>query len=69
MPTFSAKSLARLAEADPRLQTVFLAAIKDSPVDFRITCGHRNKEDQEAAVARGARVGCLLAAMLRPPPA
>lgn len=54
MPVFSAKSLAKLAEADPRLQSVFLAAIPDSPVDFRITCGHRGKADQEAAVARGA---------------
>lgn len=51
MASFGPKSLIKLAELDPRLQEVLNEAIKI--IDFTIICGHRNKEDQEAAVKGG----------------
>lgn len=51
MPTFGKASADRLATADPRLQKVFNEVIKY--FDFTVTCGHRTKEEQDAAVAAG----------------
>jgi len=39
----------RLSQCDMRLQNILREAIKS--VDFTILCGHRNKEDQDKAVA------------------
>lgn len=51
MPHFGKGSLAELATLDPRLQRVLVEAIKH--VDFTIVEGHRGKEAQEAAFAKG----------------
>lgn len=51
MPTFSAKSLAKLATCDQRLQQVAHEAIQD--FDFSVIAGHRNREDQDKACAAG----------------
>lgn len=52
MPTFSAASQEKLATCDPRLQSILNEAIKY--VDFVVLEGHRGKEAQDAAVAKGA---------------
>lgn len=51
MPSFGPASLAKLKTIDPRLQYLLNAAIQIT--DFTIVCGHRNKADQDAAVAKG----------------
>lgn len=51
--TFGAGSQVRLATCDQRLQHVMDAALATAPMDFLVTCGHRNKADQDAAVAAG----------------
>ena len=51
MPSFSARSAARLAECHPDLQVLFNSIIKD--YDCTILCGARSREDQEAAVREG----------------
>lgn len=51
MPHFSARSLAHLATCHPDLQRLAHAAIEK--MDFAVICGHRNKADQENAVAQG----------------
>lgn len=51
MPSFSKQSSDKLATCDPRLQKVFNHVIQF--IDFRITEGHRNKEDQDKAFANG----------------
>lgn len=50
---FGKKSLDKLATCDVRLQTLIMESAKDIPFDFTILCGHRNKEDQDAAFAAG----------------
>lgn len=41
----------RLSECDPRLQKIAFELIKE--LDVTVTCGHRNKADQELAVKNG----------------
>ena len=52
MPAFSKNSLAKLATCHPALVQIMNRAIIE--FDFSVICGHRGKEDQDAAVARGA---------------
>lgn len=51
MPKFSAQSKAQLATCDPRLQKIANEAIKI--FDFVVVEGHRNKEAQDKAFAKG----------------
>ena len=51
MHKLSKTSLDRLKTCDPRLQDVVSAAI--NRIDFAVLCGHRGKQDQDDAVARG----------------
>ena len=51
MPRFGRKSRERLETCHPDLQTLFNAVIE--VVDCSVTCGYRNKEDQDKAVASG----------------
>lgn len=51
MPAFSKKSYDRLMTCDKRLQTLFLAVVKE--YDCMVLCGHRSEEDQNKAVAGG----------------
>lgn len=51
MPTFSQQSLDKLATVDRRLYDICTEVIK--VFDFTAICGHRNKEDQDKAVAAG----------------
>ena len=51
MPKFGSKSRERLATCDDRLQAIANEVIKH--VDCTVLCGHRNEEDQNAAVAKG----------------
>ena len=51
MPKFGSKSRERLETCHPDLQTLFNAVIE--VVDCSFTCGYRNKEDQDKAVASG----------------
>lgn len=51
MPSFGKRSLASLETCDPRLQSVAHEAIQD--FDFAVICGHRNKQDQDKAIADG----------------
>ena len=55
MPTFSFSraSLAKLEECHPVLQLLFTEALKSSPADFTILCGHRGEAAQERAFAEG----------------
>ncbi len=51
MPTFSKKSLDRLATVDRKLYDICSEAIRT--IDFSVICGHRGQEEQDAAVAAG----------------
>ena len=51
MPNFGTKSRERLDTCHPDLQTLFNAVI--TVVDCSVTCGYRNKEDQEKAFNSG----------------
>jgi peptidoglycan L-alanyl-D-glutamate endopeptidase CwlK len=51
VPKFSQTSARRLAECDERLQRVFSEVIKH--VDCTVLCGHRSKEEQDAAYKLG----------------
>ena len=51
MPTFSKSSLAQLATCHPHLQLIFKRVVQ--VFDCTVTCGHREKEAQEAAFAAG----------------
>ena len=51
MPKFGRKSRERLETCHPDLQTLFNAVIM--VVDCSVTCGYRNKEDQEKAYNEG----------------
>lgn len=50
---FSELSKKRLATCHLDIQKVMNEAIKTSPIDFTITCGHRGKEEQNQAVKDG----------------
>ena len=51
MPKFGRRSREQLETCHPDLQTLFKTVIEE--VDCSITCGYRNKEDQDKAVASG----------------
>ena len=51
MPSFGRKSKNHLKTCHPDLITLFEAVIE--VVDCTVTCGYRNKEDQDKAVASG----------------
>lgn len=51
MPTFSKKSLDKLATVDRRLYDICSEAIKLT--DFVVLCGYRGEEEQEAAFNAG----------------
>ena len=51
MPNFGSKSRKHLETCHPDLQTLFNAVIM--VVDCSVTCGYRNKEDQEKAFDKG----------------
>jgi len=51
MPSFSDKSLSKLATCDPRLQRVFHEVVRN--FDCTILEGHRNKERQNRMVKEG----------------
>ena len=51
MPSFSDKSLSKLATCDPRLQRVFHEVVRN--FDCTILEGHRNRERQNQMVAEG----------------
>jgi peptidoglycan L-alanyl-D-glutamate endopeptidase CwlK len=51
MPKFGSTSRERLKTCDQRLQNVANEVIKH--IDCSVICGHRNEEDQNAAVAKG----------------
>lgn len=51
MPNFGISSKAHLATLDPQLQRLLNEAIKH--IDFTITCGFRNQEDQHKAFLEG----------------
>lgn len=51
MPTFSKKSLEKLATVDRRLYDICSEAIKYT--DFAVICGHRNEQDQNLAYETG----------------
>lgn len=50
---FSAHSIAQLETVHPVLQRLLREALPTSPVDFRVHEGHRGREAQNAAHARG----------------
>ncbi len=50
---FGKGSLNKLGECDVRLQQIAMKAIETSPVDFGITCGHRDKVEQDRCCAMG----------------
>lgn len=52
MPTFGEQSLRQLATVHPDLRRVLEDAIRYT--DFRVLCGHRGEQEQNAAVANGA---------------
>ena len=51
MPKFGRKSREHLETCHPDLQTLFNTVVEK--VDCSVTCGYRNKEDQDKAVASG----------------
>lgn len=50
---FGKNSKEKLATCHPDLQRVMNEAIKTSPIDFAIICGHRGKEEQNQAFREG----------------
>lgn len=50
---FSPSSQARINTCDTRLQDVLELAIVDSPIDFGITCGHRDQIEQDRCCKAG----------------
>jgi peptidoglycan L-alanyl-D-glutamate endopeptidase CwlK len=50
MPSYSAISLRNLKDVEPTLQRVFKDVL-NLGFDHRVICGHRNKQDQDAAFA------------------
>lgn len=53
MPKFSKRSLNELKQVHPDLVGVMHAAIKDTPVDFVVICGHRGEKAQNEAFRTG----------------
>lgn len=53
MYKFSRTSLDRLLTCHPDLVLLMLYAIRTSPVDMTIVCGHRGEEDQNRAYDAG----------------
>lgn len=53
MAVLSSNSKKILATCDPKIQLVFNEAIKDTPIDFKITCGYRGELEQNEAFAKG----------------
>ena len=51
--TFGHTSTTHLLTCHPDLQDVARAALLVSPIDFAITCGHRNKFEQDKCCAEG----------------
>ena len=51
MPKFGRRSREHLETCHQDLQTLFNAVIQE--IDCSVTCGYRNKEDQDKAVASG----------------
>ena len=51
MPKFGRKSRSHLETCHSDLQTLFNAIVVE--IDCSVTCGYRNKEDQDKAVATG----------------
>ena len=51
MPKFGKRSRERLETCHPDLITLFEAVAEE--IDCSVLCGHRNKEDQDKAVASG----------------
>ena len=51
MPYFGSSSMERLKTCHPDLQRIMLEAIKH--IDFTVVCGHRDKEEQQAAYREG----------------
>lgn len=50
---FGKTSLERLGSCDIRLQQLAMRALEESPYDFGVVCGYRDKEKQDKAVAEG----------------
>lgn len=50
---FGKKSLQRLEQCDIRLQTLCKKMLERSSFDMTVTCGHRNREEQEKAYLEG----------------
>lgn len=50
---FSKRSLSNLSGCEEALQSLANKSLANSPKDFTIICGYRNKADQDAAFARG----------------
>lgn len=53
MCKLSATSLLKLEKVHPDLQKIFKEAIKDTPIDFSITCGWRGEKEQNKAFEQG----------------
>lgn len=53
MAVLSNNSKKILATCDERIQKVVNEAIKDTPIDFTVTCGYRGEKEQNEAVAKG----------------
>jgi hypothetical protein len=53
MLRFSKRSAANLSQSAPPLQALMNKALSKQRLDFSIICGHRGKEEQNAAYARG----------------
>lgn len=53
MPSFGTSSAAKLATCADDLRMVMQEAIRTSPVDFSITCGHRGQSEQDRCCAAG----------------
>lgn len=50
---FSASSLEKLNELDPRLQELAHLMMSKQVMDFAVICGHRNESEQNAAFYKG----------------
>lgn len=53
MYKLGSESLKNLDGCNDDLQKVFKEAIKDSPIDFKITCGYRGEKEQNEAFKNG----------------
>lgn len=53
MCKLSTTSLLKLEKVHPDLQKIFKEAIKDTPIDFTITCGWRGEKEQNKAFKEG----------------